>query len=219
MIPRFMAGLSAFGGLISDIRWEESGVHLTSDKAFDITGVNKVLQRLRQVGEQFLTTAGVPESLRRFEFAFMGRYEYQSWEIEVSFTAEDGSLRPEDVSALSAAFHQMHERIYSVNSVNDVVEFTSWKMKAIGKRPKQDSWMDFKLTEQRGPVEAKRWREVYVPEHRSMRRLPVYNMDRMGAGAELQGPCIVEAGTFTAFLRDNHVGSIDEQGNIAVTVA
>jgi N-methylhydantoinase A len=34
MIPRFMAGLSAFGGLISDIRNEKSGVLLTSDVGF-----------------------------------------------------------------------------------------------------------------------------------------------------------------------------------------
>ncbi len=27
MVPKFAAGLSAFGGLISDVRWEEMGTH------------------------------------------------------------------------------------------------------------------------------------------------------------------------------------------------
>src|SRR5215470_1619960 len=35
MIPRFAAGLSAFGGLISDLRWEENGTLHTSSRQFD----------------------------------------------------------------------------------------------------------------------------------------------------------------------------------------
>jgi len=46
MIPRFMSGLSAFGGLISDIRRDESAVFLTSSRRFDAASVCEVLARL-----------------------------------------------------------------------------------------------------------------------------------------------------------------------------
>src|SRR5690242_13990886 len=40
MVPKFAAGLSAFGGLISDVRWEETGTRNTMDRDFDLAKVN-----------------------------------------------------------------------------------------------------------------------------------------------------------------------------------
>ena len=87
MIPRFMAGLSAYGGLISDICREDTAVFLTSDAGFDAQGVNAVLEDLIQRGTAFFDGAGVVEENQIFEFSFRGRYEFQSFEIEVPFEA------------------------------------------------------------------------------------------------------------------------------------
>lgn len=125
MIPRFMAGLSAFGGLISDIRREDTGVLLTSSERFDPDGVNAILSRLLGSGDGFLDEAGVTPENRRFEFSFMGRYEYQSFEIEVPFTPENGHVTQAQLTEFVEAFHKMHERIYSIRADGDVVEFTA----------------------------------------------------------------------------------------------
>ena len=138
LIPRFVAGLSAFGGLISDLRWEENGTLHTSSRQFDAKRVNELLRRLRANGNDFMQSAGVPESMRRFEYAFFGRYEYQSWEIEVRFDPQAAGLSDSDLDMLVEAFHQMHERIYSIRSDHDVVEFTTWKVRAIGNRNGSD---------------------------------------------------------------------------------
>ncbi|MER8415525.1 MULTISPECIES: hydantoinase/oxoprolinase family protein [unclassified Mesorhizobium] len=218
MIPRFMAGLSAFGGLISDITREESAVFLTSTRRFDAAGVSDILARLKVSGEAFLEQAGVEPELRRFEFSFLGRYEYQSWEIEVHFEANEARLEAEKLPSLVEAFHQMHERIYSIRSDRDIVEFTNWKLRAVGKRANQDAWKDFRLADQATAPVAKTHRSAYLHETRGTSSLPVYDMDQLGAGAALDGPCLVEATTFTAFLKDGHRGRVDPQGNIVVTV-
>jgi N-methylhydantoinase A len=44
-------------------------------------------------------------------------------------------------------------------------------------------------------------------------------MINLGAGARVAGPCLVEAETFTAYLKDQHQGEIDRYGNLVVTVA
>lgn len=219
MIPRFMAGLSAFGGLISDIRNEGSAVLLTSGADFDVEGVNAVLERLRQAGEGFLANAGVAPENRRFELAFMGRYEYQSFEIEVPFDCPNGALSAGDLPALVEAFHRMHERIYSIRADNDVVEFTAWKLRAIGKRAGQDNWKKDLLAEQQGPIAPKASRGVYRQESGRIEELPVHDMASLGAGARLAGPCLIEAETFTAYLKDRHKGEIDRHGNLVVAVA
>lgn len=219
MIPRFMAGLSAFGGLISDIRKEEAAVLLTSDASFDVDGVNQVLARLKADGEAFLEGAGVPAEQRQFEFALLGRYEYQSFEIEVPLETKDGKLSASDLPALVEAFHRMHERIYSIRTDGDVVEFTAWKMRAIGKRSGQDVWQRNVLSAQEGPAEAKGTRSIYMQESGGVQDIPVYDLDDLGAGAEIDGPCLVEAPTFTAYLKSGHDGRLDQHGNLVVTVA
>lgn len=219
MIPRFMAGLSAFGGLISDIRNEKSGVLLTSDADFDLAGVNALLAQLRAAGNDFLEEAGVAPTNRQFEFSFMGRYEFQSFEIEVPLQLTDGRLTEADLPALVEAFHRMHERIYSIRTDGDVVEFTSWKLRAIGKRQGQEIWRRNILPAQSGAVTPKSLRQVYDQPSRSMVEIPVYELSQLGEGAQLFGPCLVEAQTFTAYLKRGHDGMVDAFGNLIVTVA
>lgn len=219
MIPRFMAGLSAFGGLISDIRKEESAVLLTSDASFNVEGINELLSRLLKGGDAFLAEAGVAPENRQYEFAFLGRYEYQSFEIEVPFEARDGKISAADLPALVEAFHKMHERIYSIRADGDVVEFTAWKLRSIGKRQGQDIWLKNTLTEQAGAVAAKSTRGVYQQESGVVEELPVYGLTGMGSGARIDGPCLVEAETFTAYLKRGHHGQIDLYGNLVVNVA
>ena len=219
MIPRFMAGLSAFGGLISDIRREDTGVLLTSSERFDPEGVNAVLSRLMESGDGFLDEAGVTRENRRFEFSFMGRYEYQSFEIEVPFTPENGQVTQAQLAEFVEAFHKMHERIYSIRADGDVVEFTAWKLRAIGKRTGQDVWLSHTLHSQDGAVQPKGFRNVYSHEIKAKEELPVYELAELGAGAQLAGPCIVDAETFTAYLKKGHDATVDTYGNLVVQVA
>lgn len=217
MIPRFMAGLSAFGGLISDIRWEENGTLHTDNTRFDLDSVNRLIARLRAVGASFLDSAKVAPSNQRFEYVFLGRYEYQSWELEVHFEPQEGQLRDSDIPALVEAFHQMHDRVYGMRSDGDTVEFTTWRVRAVGRRERQDAWRQYTLAPQQGPVRPVREREVYI-HGEGRRQVPVYDTGSFGAGAVVPGPCLVEAPTFSALLLREHVATVDAWGNLDVEV-
>ena len=227
MMPKLSAGLSAFGGLISDIRREVSGTLQTDGKSFERPAVNRLLARLRADGDRFLEGAGVPVAERSFAYMFMGRYLYQSWEIEVRFEPQvagpgDGSgdtLEDADVPRLVDAFHRMHERIYSIKDEADTVEFTTWKVRATGHRRKTDLWRHFTLPRQDGPVRPKGHRTVYLQTAGGMIDLPVYDGEAIGAGGQLTGPCIVEEATFTALLLAGHEAVVDDHGNYLVEVA
>ncbi|MFC0810424.1 hypothetical protein ACFHWW_34160, partial [Ensifer sp. P24N7] len=60
---------------------------------------------------------------------------------------------------------------------------------------------------------------VYNHESRAAEAIPVYDLNTMGDGAAVDGPCIVDAPTFTAYLKPNHNGEVDRYGNLVVTVA
>ena len=215
MIPSFSAGLSAYGGLISDIRWEEIATLHTDDRRFARNEVNALLAALLERGHEFLARAGVPPGKRRYEYFFQGRYEYQSWEIDVPFTVKGDRLEDDDLAKLVAQFHQMHERIYTIKDEDDVVEFTTWKVRAIGDvggagrggadRPAQS-----------GALARKGARQVYLNDRGGLVELPVYDGGGMGAGARIEGPAIVEEETTTILLLPDQVATTDAHGNYLV---
>ncbi len=215
MIPSFSAGLSAFGGLISDIRWEETATLHTDDRHFAREEVTNVLAALLKRGSDFLVRAGVPAEKRRYEYFFQGRYEYQSWEIDVPFAVDGDALKDGALAGLVADFHQMHERIYTIKDEDDVVEFTTWKVRAIGDvgggarrgadRPAQS-----------GDLPRKGERQAYVHDRGGLIALPVYDGNSIGAQAHIEGPAIVEEETTTILLLPNQVATTDAHGNYLV---
>jgi N-methylhydantoinase A len=218
MIPKFSAGLSAFGGLISDVRWEESAVLHTDDRRFDVAGVNGFLQRLRERGQRFLDRAGVSPDNSRFEYAYLGRYEYQSWEIEVPFEPPNGDLTDGDVKRLVEAFHERHERIYTIKDVDDTVEFTTWKVRAIGLNKGRERRRGRTIMPQSGEPQPKLRRSVYIHELGGMTDVPVYEGDTLGSGAEIGGPAVIEEKTFTSLLLSGQTAVVDEYGNYLVSL-
>jgi len=213
MVPKLAAGLSAYGGLLSDIRWEETATLHTNSRKFDAAGVDRLLLELKRRGDRFLERAGVAPGARSFSHAFHGRYLFQSWDIEVTFELSESGMTPADLPRLAAAFHAQHEAIYTIKDVVEVVEFTTWKVRAIGDtggRRRHDTVL---------PVQASRvspssHREVYLDRERQ--RLPVYNGSTLGSDAVIAGPAIVEETTTTMLLLQDQLATTDHYGNYLV---
>ena len=214
MIPRFAAGLSAFGGLISELRWGETATLHTDNRRFAADAVAELLAELRRRGDAFLARAGVPPGERRFEYVYQGRYEYQSWEIEVPFEL-NGEASP-DLARLVEAFHAMHERVYSIKAESDTVEFTTWRVQAVGRNRLKERLADSAWPRQSGPLRPKAKRPVYLHAAGALRPLPVYDGNVIGAGASVDGPAVIEAETFTTLLLAGQRAEVDGQGNYLV---
>ena len=216
LIPRFAAGLSAYGGLISDIRWEEQGTALTSHDAFSVSKVNVLLARLRDRGGDFLARANVPSERRRFEYSFLGRYRYQSWEIEVPLSCPKGFLEDLDGQVLADAFHAMHYRIYNVKIPTDIVEFTSWKVKAIGLA---DVRTPARLvsTESPGTIPTS-FRPLHFRGESQLVDCPVFDGSLLAAGAVVTGPAVIEEPTTTILVTEGSTAIVDPDGNYHLTV-
>jgi N-methylhydantoinase A len=214
MVPKFAAGLSAFGGLISDVRWEETGTQHTTGRDFDLAKVNALLAQLIKRGKAFLKRTGLGREKQRFELAFQGRYLYQSWDIEVPFELSGSKLQKADVAQLVAAFHQMHERIYTIKDEGDIVEFTTWKVRAIGDTGGAQR-TSAKLPTQLGAPQPKSRRAVFLGKE-GERSLSVYSGEMLMAGAIVNGPAIIEQPTTTILLLDLQVGTTNAAGDVLV---
>ncbi len=215
MVPKFAAGLSAYGGLISDVRWGEMGTLHTNDRHFNLAGVNALLGDLKRRGEAFLDRSGIAPEKQRFEYAYQGRYLYQSWDIEVAFECPSGVLTEKDLATLVASFHRTHEQIYTIKDENDVVEFTTWKVRAIGDAGGA-ARRGAPLARQQGEPMPKGRRAVYLNPTLGSVEIPVFDGTGLGAGAEISGPAIVEEPTTTILLLAAQSALVDRFGNLLV---
>ena len=214
MVPGVAAGLSAYGGLVTDIRGEETATLHTSDRHFALDAVNRTLATLRQRAERFLERAGVPAQDRRYEYAFQARYKYQSWEIEALFEPGDGGLDAQDVPALSVAFHDMHERIHTIREDDSEVEFTTWTVRAIGTGGAVEAGPAAR--EGSGYLSERGRRRVYLGEDGDFRALPAYDGNTPPAGAEVAGPALIDSETTTILLLAGQRARADAGGNFHI---
>jgi len=217
MIPHFAAGLSAFGGLISDIKWETQATAITSNDSFAPGRVNEVLRRMRREGERFLDRARIPAELRRYEYAFLARYRYQSWEIEVPFPIVGDEVGAGDAASFAAAFHAMHERIYSIKMETDVVEFTTWKVRAIGVKADRPPFARAPEAVSHAP-RPRSTRPVYFRERGGMVDCPIFRGEDLETGSRLVGPAVVEEPTTTIYLPSGATAVTDAARNYHVSL-
>ena len=216
MVPKFAAGLSAYGGLISDVRWEEIGDAAHHRPRFRLLAkVNKLLADLTQARRR-VPEAGAhsPPTSSDSNIAFQGRYLYQSWDIEVSFDMTGGKLGKDDLPRLVAAFHQMHERIYTIKDEADIVEFTTWKVRAIGDTGGR-SRRGKALPPQQGQAKPKSRRAVFLGSS-GRQEVPVYDGTVLGTGAVIDGPALIEQPTTTLLLLAKQQARTDDHGNFLV---
>jgi N-methylhydantoinase A len=214
MVPRLSAGLSAHGGLVSDIRWQVSTSAYTDSESFAPAKVSDALAELAARCRGFLDRAGVPEADRVLEAAFLGRYQYQSWEIEVPFALPEGALLTEaDLPALTSAFHAMHKRIYGISDPGNMVEFVTWKMTAVGRTNPPPAARRPDAASKAEPPAPKATRQVYLGPGAGRADVPVYAGADSAGGRSVAGPAVIEEETMTLLLLAGMTATTDADGN------
>jgi N-methylhydantoinase A len=132
----------------------------------------------------------------------------------VSFDMTGGKLGRDDLPRLVAAFHQMHERIYTIKDEADIVEFTTWKVRAIGDTGGR-SRRGKALPPQQGQAKPKSRRAVFLGSS-GRQEVPVYDGTVLGTGAVVDGPALIEQPTTTLLLLAKQQARTDDHGNFLV---
>ena len=133
------------------------------------------------------------------------------------FGTANGALAADDVAGLAEGFHRMHERIYTIKNENDLVEFTTWKVRAIG--PAAAELAPAEGSDTAPTPEPHGTRRVHLPGRGTPEEVPVYRGNDLAPGATLAGPAIVEEATTTVLVPEDANAVIDALGNYRVTLA
>jgi N-methylhydantoinase A len=192
--PKAGGVLSALGLAISDLRRDSvRPYHALLDEV--------AAQDLDRAFAEMESAAGEDLDGPRFERRADLRYRMQSFELTVG---------ADDLAALEDNFGAAHERRYGYRVAGEPVELVNLRLVttiAVDKpaldEPPDDG--EDSITGRRRANFDGEWREV-----------DVFHRLRMGAGAEVSGPAIVEFPEATWVVRDGWRGAIDDVGTLVL---
>ena len=134
LIPRTAGGLSAVGGILSDIVSEYSGSLYTRTSDFSFDAVNHLLDGLKEKAIQFFQRNKISKDRQKIEVYMEAHYPFQVYELAIDITKylnENLEVTPESIPGMEKAFHEEHERTFSIKD-DTYLECITWRVKAIG---------------------------------------------------------------------------------------
>jgi N-methylhydantoinase A len=214
IVPVAASVFSAWGMLMTDIRHDYIQTKICDMENVSLSELNGVWAGL--VGEaraQFISE-GVSEENMIFSFAGDMRYAGQEHTVKVTAAAAPWTERSK--AELIENFHEAHERQYTFRLPGAPTEIVNLHLVCHGKLMKPELE---KIPAQRDPVEnaKKETRKVFFADEGWL-DTPVYFRDRLGHGAEIGGPAIVEETAASTLVCPGQRLAVDVYGNLIINV-
>ena len=142
------------------------------------------------------------------------RYTGQEFSIPVPIPAQ--AIDQGNVDAIQKAFNELHERRYGYHTPEQPVEIVNVRVSAVGRRKKLE-FPSLRHIHGQDPLVTRR--DVYLENSEKAMACPIYRRERLGPGAEVMGPAVIQeyACTIILFPRDRAV--VAETGEIVIHIA
>ncbi len=213
LVPRYPGILCAIGLLTTEFRYDFVVTRLQRAGAFDAAATEAIFRDLEDQAIRRLEADGAPPESRRFARAADMRYQKQGVELTVPFAADaatDATLHD-----LVAAFHDLHERLYTFSDRSAPVEIVNLRVEAAGgHRPLALPELPSSFGAPR-PVGDRPASLDGGP----LRPTPVYRRDALLADQTIVGPAIVDQLDSTTVVLEGQSARTDRYGNLIVEEA
>ena len=207
VVPRHPGVLSTFGLLGTEVRNDYARTSLQKPPDIDLGAVAAVYADLEGQARAWLAAEDVAPSARRLIRMADLRYRHQGFELTVPWPE-----RELDLDALLARFHARHRQLYTYALADAPVEIVTLRVSAAGRVRR------FTL-----PSLARRRAVTTRPPRRRVHfagagwtACPCLDRERLGVGAVVTGPAIVEQPDTTTVIPPGHRARVDRVGNLVI---
>ncbi len=209
VVPLFAAGLSAWGMLQSDLRYEVARSAIAADGMPPDAAIRDLFEALERDGRARMAGwyAGEVAALRSADM----RYGEQVFEIAVPL---DGIAwgGPDLAAQLRAAFHARHRALFTYDLPEEEVVLVNARVAVVGRLPAVAA-----ATRAGGAAAAPMAERRIVLEGGPV-AAPVFDFEALAPGQALAGPAIVESATTTVLLRPGETAVMDASGWLDIAV-
>jgi N-methylhydantoinase A len=214
LVPRTAGALSAVGALQADLISEFSANCFGESGSLDLEAANAALGDATARAKEF---AALIEPLGAHDIELTAsvdaRYPGQVWELETPLPGltlrDDG-----DVRALEQAFHEVHERVFTISEPDQQIECVTWRVQVAGRldKPRLEA-----APRAGGEAVPLRRRDVTFARD-GVAEAAIYSGPELPAGARIEGPAVVLEPTTTLVLDPGSVATVSPHGTYVIDV-
>ena len=212
IVPRLPAIFSAVGMLMADLRHDYVQTHyrqLTGDVLGELT---PIFEELLGLGRDRLAHEGVAEDAMSFERSLDLRYAGQEFALPIPVGADE--LQVARMPVVRARFNAAHEHRYGYATPNEEVEMVNLRVVARGAR-ERPRMPPLRPTSEDSLIGR---RDVYFDDATIAVDCPVHDRPRLGVGASVSGPVVIEEHSSTTLLWEGDVATVAPTGELIVEV-
>lgn len=210
IIPVLPSHFSAFGMLMSDIRHDYVRTQLVAFQKLKFDELEKIFADMLDEANAMLANERVSKEDSKFQCYLDLRYEGQEFAIKVPVSAEE--LAKGDFKTIRERFDSIHDRSFGHAAPDEPIEMVNVRLSARGIRNK----MQMPAIKTSGKVAPRTTRRVCLEAGDQFEDCPVYSRDTLFAGAEIEGPALIEEyGSTTVMFRGDRA-TISKTGEIII---
>ncbi len=210
LVPKLASGLCAFGQIISDVKYNYMAtcpLRLEGDAAY--AQINDTYAEIEETGVRHLLADGFENDRilirRRIDMRYVGQVHECSVDIE-NFTIDAST-----VDRLRDAFHARHEQLYTYSEKQTPIEVVNLESTLYGRvdrpaLPRLAAGEDVS-----GAIKSHR-PMIFSPDGSAIDG-PVYDGSKLGMGAVVDGPAVIEEITTTIVIEPGWRASLHESGS------
>ncbi|WP_306061295.1 hydantoinase/oxoprolinase family protein [Natronococcus wangiae] len=210
VVPLYPGINSALGCLLVDVEHDLSQTFIEDATTDAVDDIERAFAEMEAEIRDRLAEEGVDDEQMRMDHEIKMRYTGQWRSLEISCD------RPiESMDAIREQFHRQHEHAYAYSDEDQPVEIYGLHVTGRGLVEKP-SFPSIAAGDAAGAHRGTR--EAYFESAGGYVRTDIYGREELGAGAELEGPAIVEQMDSTIVVPPNATADVDDRGNIIITV-
>jgi N-methylhydantoinase A len=209
IVPPNASVLSAFGMLVTPVRYDLVRGALGKLDAIDWMSADRMFDEMVTAGRQALLEAGVPASDTRFSFGGDLRYHGQAHEVTMTFEGDPRESR--DLVRMRESFERAYEAHYGMRLPDNEVEVVNWRITCIGPSILRGAAPQLAAK----PGARRTTRSVHLGGGaRQDLSYAVYERNTLSAGQEIAGPAIIEERETTTVILPGWTARVDGTGCI-----
>ena len=214
ILPKLASGLCAFGQIISDVKYNymaTSPARLDNPEA--CTRINALFDEIEVKGVSHLVSDGFVKKEIAVKRSMDMRYVGQVHECTVDI--ETFEINAKSIGKVIDAFHKRHEELYTYSERHNAVEVVNIESTVFGRieKPKLPKYT------KRGTAKAalKGYRKAIFEASGKTTKTPIYDGEKLGVGAKVLGPAIIEEVTTTIVIEPGWAAVLDATGSYVIT--
>lgn len=216
IVPRHSTVFSAWGLMIGDHhRRYERAVGWTTDDESGLDRVNALLGEMEATAVADLESEGFPREKIKLSRTGTFQFQGQVWQLPMALPGTE--LDAAAAAALGAGFPAVYEKSYGKGTAwtGTPIVLVDVAVDAVGAELKPSLP---RIALNGSGAKSTRSREIYLPETGETADVPIYEDTAVLPGAELEGPCVIEADDTTIYVPAGSTVRRDELWNLHMKI-